>query len=349
MQNLLIIFGGKSGEHEVSCISAASVLTNINAEKYNITKIGITKSGEWFKTEASPEEIKTGEWVNRPKTKAFLSPDTSDKGIITISDGVALLEKIDVIFPVMHGTYCEDGCIQGLFELSGIPFVGPSVLSSAVCMDKGFAKLSFAAAEIPQADWLVVLKSEISEEIVEKIEEKFSYPIFIKPCNAGSSLGVSKVSSKDELLSALNEAAKHDNRILVEEFILGREIECSVLGNDDPKASVLGEITPSNEFYDYEAKYKSGESVLTIPANLPTYKTEKIREYAIKAYKALGCKGLSRIDFFVHKETGGIYLNEINTLPGFTHISMYPKLWESCSIPYNELIDCLISLAKTDK
>lgn len=341
MKDLLILFGGKSGEYEVSEMSAASVLSNIDTDKYNIIKIGITKDGRWFKTDASPEQIKSGEWDSMPKQSAFLSPDTSHHGIFVEGK----LQNVDVIFPVMHGDYCEDGCIQGLFELSGIPYVGPGVLASAAGMDKSATKLFAAASGVPQAKWYITSPAA-SEEEIEKIESEFSYPIFVKPCNAGSSLGISKAGNRAELEKAIAEAAKFDSKILCEEYIDGYEVECAVLGNEDTRASVVGQITPSNEFYDYSAKYIDNASGLTIPANIPEETAKKIREYAVTVFKALGCRGMSRVDFFVLRGSGEIKFNEINTLPGFTSISMYPKLWEKSGIPYSELIDKLIEYAE---
>ncbi len=341
MKDLLILFGGKSGEYEVSEMSAASVLSNIDTDKYNIIKIGITKDGRWFKTDASPEQIKSGEWESMPKQSAFLSPDTSHHGIFVEGK----LQNVDVIFPVMHGDYCEDGCIQGLFELSGIPYVGPGVLASAAGMDKSATKLFAAASGVPQAKWYITSPAA-SEEEIEKIESEFSYPIFVKPCNAGSSLGISKAGNRAELEKAIAEAAKFDSKILCEEYIDGYEVECAVLGNEDTRTSVVGQITPSNEFYDYSAKYIDNASGLTIPANIPEETAEKIREYAVTVFKALGCRGMSRVDFFVLRGSGEIKFNEINTLPGFTSISMYPKLWEKSGIPYSELIDKLIEYAE---
>jgi len=339
--NLLVLFGGKSGEHDVSCLSVQSVLNNISKEKYNITKIGITKEGSWFKTDATPEEIASGKWLQLDNTPAIVSPDPSHHGVL-LSDGTII--KIDVILPVMHGDFCEDGCLQGLFELSSIPYVGSGVLASSAGMDKSATKLFALSASVPQADWLT-LYAPFTPDMISAVENKFSYPVFVKPCNAGSSLGVSKASNATELEAAIKEAAKVDTKILCEEFIDGHEVECAVLGNDDPSASTVGEIIPCNEFYDYNAKYVDNASILNIPANLPKETIEKIREYAVLVYKSLGCKGLSRVDFFVHKTTGKIYFNEINTLPGFTSISMYPKLWDACGIPYTELIDRLIRLA----
>ena len=344
MKNLLILFGGVSGEHDISLISASSVLKNIHKEKYNIIKVGITKNGEWYKTDASPQEIKSGEWENKDKQKAVLSPDRAHKGLI-LEDGSII--KVDVCFPVVHGTNCEDGTLQGLFTLAGIPFVGPGVLSSAMCMDKGMTKIAFKDAEIPQADWVTVTGSQVEDgSAATQILKKFkTFPLFIKPCNAGSSLGITKATNEQELIAGLSEAKKIDDRILVEEFIEGIETECAVLGNEEPKASAVGCIKPANDFYDFDAKYKNADSKLLIPAPLPKETVEKVRCYAVKAYKALCCKGMSRVDFFV-KQNGEIIINEINTLPGFTDISMYPKLWGEVGLAYGDLIDKLIEFAK---
>ncbi len=338
--NLLILFGGKSGEHDVSCLSAQSVLNNISKEKYNIIKVGITREGHWLKTDATPEEIASGKWTELENTPAIISPDPAHHGLISKGEII----YIDAVFPVMHGDFCEDGCIQGLFELAGIPYVGPGVLASSAAMDKSATKLFAASAGVPQADWLL-LNAPFEPSMIKAVEERFEYPVFIKPCNAGSSLGVSKATNSAELESAIKEASKVDNKILCEEFVNGKEVECSVLGNLEPKASTVGEIVSSNEFYDYNAKYIDNASILNIPASIPAETIEAIQKYAVKIYKALGCRGLSRVDFFVHKETGKIYFNEINTLPGFTAISMYPKLWEHDGIPYSSLIDKLIELA----
>ncbi|HHX18086.1 MAG TPA: D-alanine--D-alanine ligase, partial [Clostridium sp.] len=264
----------------------------------------------------------------------------------TVSD--YQMDKIDVVFPVLHGCNGEDGTIQGFLELMGIPYVGCGVLSSAVGMDKVYAKIIFEKAGIPQADYLYFTRKEIAKEaliIAQKVEDKFSYPVFIKPSNAGSSVGVSKAGDRDELLKALDYAAKHDRKVMVEEFIDGREVECAVLGNDEPMASTVGEIVPNNDFYDYKAKYIDNKSKILIPADLPDDVIEQIREYAVRAFKALDCSGLSRVDFFVHRETMKVLINEINTLPGFTDISMYPILWKEAGISYGELIEKLIDLA----
>ena len=340
---IAILFGGKSGEYAVSCISAASVLQNIHAEKYSILKIGITKNGEWFKTDASPEEIKSGAWETLPKEKAILSPDSKDHGFWVFGSGEPMLIPVDVIFPVMHGDYGEDGCIQGLCELAGIRYVGCGVCASAVGMDKEMAKTLFASVGLPVAKGISVEKGQ-EEDVLSLVRENLSYPVFVKPSGAGSSLGAYKVLCEEDLLSAIEGAYEHDDKVLIEEYIDAREIECAVLGNEDARASVLGEIVPEAEFYDYDAKYVDGTSKLLIPAPLSEEETAEIRALAVRAFHAIGAEGFSRVDFFKDKKTGRIVLNEINTIPGFTEISMYPKLWQATGISYGDLIDKLISL-----
>ncbi len=341
---IAIMFGGKSGEYEVSCLSAASVLANINTEKYEIVKIGVTREGAWFKTDASAEEIRNRKWETMPKAKAVLSPDTRDRGFwIWEGEKVSLL-PVDVIFPVMHGDFCEDGCLQGLFELAGIPYVGCGVCASAIGMDKEMAKAVFSLAGLPVAEGITIEKKE-REAAQEKVQKKLSYPVFVKPANAGSSLGASKVGTEGALQSALDNAFLYDDKVLVEEYIDAREIECAVLGNEEAAASVLGEIIPEAEFYDYDAKYIDGTSRLLVPAPLPEEEANLLRDYAVRAFRAIGGRGLSRVDFFKDKKTGRVVINEINTLPGFTEISMYPKLWQATGKSYGELLDKLIELA----
>ena len=342
-----VLFGGQSSEHEISRISATSVIKNLDKDKYDIVTIGITKEGEWLLYQGPVEKIATGDWENGHVSRAIIAPDASISGIIKFADNEVTSARIDVVFPVLHGLYGEDGTVQGLLELAKIPYVGAGVLASSVGMDKVYAKLIFQHAGIPQADWMVVYREELDnmQQIVDKIENKFGYPCFIKPSNAGSSVGITKAHDRQELVEGLKLAAQHDRKILIEEFINGREIECSVLGNYHAEASVLGEIIPGKEFYDYDAKYHDDSSQLIIPAQLPQDTVEQIQHYAVKAFRALDCCGLSRVDFFVHKETGKVYINEINTMPGFTSISMYPKLWEASGIPYSELLDRLIRLA----
>lgn len=349
-----VIFGGQSSEHEVSRVSAQSVISNLNRDKYDIVMLGITKDGRWLSYDGPVEELASGGWQALAEAKAKAQPaleavGSSARDILKVAGAESEARGIDVVFPVLHGCNGEDGTIQGLFELAGIPYVGCGVLGSALGMDKAYSKIIFEKEGIPQGDYLVFNRKQVASDmdrIIEQVEAKLSYPCFVKPSNAGSSVGVSKAHDRSELVKALELAARHDRRILVEEYINGREVECAVLGNDDPVASTVGEVVPCNEFYDYEAKYSSGDnSQVIIPADLPEETIAKIREYAVRAFKALDCSGLSRVDFFVHKETGKIYINEINTLPGFTSISMYPKLWEASGLPYGQLLERLIDLA----
>ena len=336
-KKVAILFGGQSTEHEVSCMSAYSVIKNIDREKFDTVLIGITKNGDWTEIcNDDTESIKDGSWSKKAVCGAG------------ISGAIGLLEKCDVAFPVLHGLWGEDGTVQGIFELAGIPYVGCGVLASAVSMDKAYTKVILKDAGIPQCRHTVVYRSEIlseSNEHIERVEKEIGYPCFIKPSNSGSSVGVFKVKNCDELVSSLKEAQKYDRKIIVEEFIDGREIECAVLGNENPVASTPGEIIPSKEFYDYEDKYQSGASVVEIPANIPEEKRKEIRKYAVKAFKALDCAGLSRVDFFYTRNGGEIILNEINTLPGFTDISMYGKMMNHDGIEFRELVTKLIELA----
>ena len=376
-----VVFGGQSSEHEVSRVSAQSVIENIDRDKFDVEMIGITKEGQWLTYQGPVNKIGSGEWEAVAR-KALLEgaspavssackegaspdevacpsevacPDTLESTMITNNSAKNMISSttrspIDVVFPVLHGVNGEDGTIQGLFELAGIPYVGCGVLGSAVGMDKAYTKIIFEKEGLPQGDYLVFNRKQIYneiDEVVAAVEAKLTYPNFVKPSNAGSSVGVSKARDREQLVDALKLAAKHDRKVLVEEFINGIEIECAVLGNDNPIASVVGEVVPCHDFYDYNAKYQSGDnSRVDIPAkNLPSETVAKIREYAVRAFKCLDCSGLSRVDFFVHKETGEIFINEINTLPGFTQISMYPKLWAESGISYSELITKLIELA----
>ena len=344
---VLVLFGGQSPEYDISCISATSVLKNLDTDKYKISTIGITKKGEWFLYTGKVDNIENGTWKKDKKhlKKAIISPDAKDKAVIVFDKEKIKKIKPDIVFPVLHGEYGEDGTIQGLLELSGLKYVGMGVCASANGMDKAFSKIVFENAKIPQADWVVVNTYEMDdmEKIVKNIEEKLGYPCFVKPTSTGSSVGVGKAKNKDELKKALISAAKFGRKILVEENIDGHEVECAVLGNLNPKASTVGEIIPEVEFYDFDAKYKSGTTKLQIPAQIPDDVFEKIREYAIKAFTALDGAGLSRVDFFVRYKDNSIILNEINTMPGFTSISMYPKLWNAVGKKYPDLLDELIS------
>lgn len=344
MKKLGVIFGGMSTENKVSCVSGASVIKNLNKEKYEIYPIYISKDGEWFHYMKPVQDIEIFEIGEQPKE------------LEKISNEFETLKKQDIIFPVLHGLYGEDGTIQGLLELLKVPYVGCKVLASGICMDKVYAKMIFEKANINQAKAVVVntkngytyVDEELNhisttiEEICKIVNEKLKYPVFVKPSNSGSSVGVSKAENDEELKNSIQEAAKYDKEILIEQGINGKEIECAVLGMDDVKASCVGQILSADEFYDYDSKYKNAESKTIIPADVSKEISEKIRKTAIKAFKAVKGSGLARVDFFVDKETDEIYLNEINTMPGFTNISMYPKLWENCGLTYSKLLDRLI-------
>lgn len=347
-KELCVIFGGKSPEHAISRKSVTSVLNNLDKKKYNISVIGITKRGEWYLYTGDYDNIEGGEWEydESNKKKAVLSPDAADKAVLVFDKSFVTRIHPDVLFPVLHGEYGEDGTVQGLFELSGIPYVGMGVMASANAMDKFSTKIMLAGAGIPQADCVGVRTSDDFETKMNEIEEKLGYPCFVKPARTGSSVGVGKAHDRTELKAALENAAKFDRKILVEENIDGREVECAVLGNDKPRASTVGEILPTVEFYDFDAKYNDNSTKLRIPADLPPDTIEEIRSYAIRAFKALDGQGLSRVDFFVKKSDGSVVLNEINTLPGFTNISMYPKLFNAAGLGYSELLDKLIELAE---
>jgi D-alanine-D-alanine ligase len=339
-----ILFGGRSGEHEVSLASAASVIRGLDPDKYEAVPIGITKEGHWLVGAGAqkmlPEVLKGGQRV-------MMTADPTDAALVRL-DGSGGGQRIDVVFPVMHGTYGEDGTIQGLLDLAGLPFVGAGVLGSAIAMDKDVAKRLLQAAKIPVVPWVAVQRADWERnpgEIQELIEKKFEYPVFVKPATLGSSVGMTKVHFREELAAGLNLAAEFAMKILVERNMIAREIEVSVLGNSDPRASVPGEIVPHREFYDYAAKYLEEGTQLLIPAKLKPAQAEKIQKYAVEAFRALELSGMARVDFFLEKKGGKIYLNEVNTIPGFTSISMYPKMWEASGIPFRELIDKLIELA----
>lgn len=348
-KSIAVIFGGKSSEHEVSCVSAVTVIENIDTDAYNLVLIGITKEGKWLRVE-STKQITSGEWYNS-KDNAVLSPDASHKGILIIKDNKVERIAIDVVFPVLHGLNGEDGTIQGLLELSGIPYVGCGVLASSISMDKLYTKIVVDTLNIRQAEYVAVLKSDMRniDKVIANVEEKLKYPVFVKPSNAGSSQGVSKAQDRDELIAGLQEAIKHDRKVLVEETIIGREIECAILGGSEPKASGVGEILAAAEFYDYEAKYHNAESKTVISPDIPKDVEEKIRESAVRIFKAVDGYGLSRVDFFVEKDTNDVVFNEINTLPGFTSISMYPMLWEARGISKKTLVEKMIQSAYSRK
>ena len=348
--SVCVLFGGMSPEHEVSLRSAESVLNNLNPEKYNVIPVGITKDGDWILFAGSDYSmLPSGEWKNFPgNRRAAISP-VRGQGLLSFEGDCVVRERIDVVFPVLHGENGEDGAMQGLLQLAGIPYVGPHVSSSAVSMDKTLTKLVMDNVGIPQAAWQLVRNSELNahmDAIIAKLEQKFAYPMFVKPAGTGSSVGVSKAADRNALEAALRAAGSYDEKILVEEFIHGREVEVAVMGNNSPVASVCGEIDSGAEFYDYEAKYITDTSTAYIPARIPEEVEEQVRELAVKAYSALGCQGLSRVDFFVTFEDNRVVFNEINTLPGFTSISMYPKLFAASGIPYDQLVDELLRLAQ---
>ncbi len=347
--NVCVLFGGISPEHDVSLRSAESVLNNMDQEKYNIFPVGITKEGEWILYGGTDYALLPAQqWTTHPDNcKAVISP-VRGQGLLRLTDSGVLAEPIDVVFPVLHGENGEDGAMQGLLQMAGIPYVGPHISASAVAMDKTLTKLVVDNAGVPQASWYLVRNSELGKKIYDilvEIEQRFSYPVFVKPAGTGSSVGVSKANTREELKDALIKAGRYDEKILVEEFIDGREVEVAVLGNDNPVASVVGEIDSGAEFYDYDAKYLTDTSIAYIPARVSDEVAEELRERAIQVYKAIGCQGLSRVDFFVIRRDDRVVFNEINTLPGFTSISMYPKLMNASGISYGALIDRLLQLA----
>ena len=339
-----VLFGGRSGEHEVSLASAASVIRGLDPDKYEAVPIGISKEGHWLIGSAAQKLLPD---VLRAGQRIVMAADPTDAAIIPL-DRSGGGQRIDVVFPVMHGTYGEDGTIQGLLDLAGLPFVGAGVLGSAIGMDKDVSKRLLQAAKIPVVPWITVYRTDWERDpkaIQKEIEKQFKYPVFVKPAALGSSVGMTKVHSRAELGPALNLASEFAMKILVEKSVSAREIEVSVLGNHDPKASVPGEIVPHREFYDYTAKYLEEGTQLLIPAKLETSQVKKIQKYAINAFRTLELSGMARVDFFLEKKGAKLYLNEVNTIPGFTSISMYPKLWEASGIPFRELIDKLIDLA----
>ena len=373
-----ILFGGRSGEHEVSLLSAASVLNAIDKEKYEVVPIGITKEGRWLTAEHA-ENLLTGKLVLEPRHLRAGDPEITQpaavlargeavvvppepvhrqSGLIPFQTDASPMRRasdrainVDVIFPVLHGTFGEDGTIQGLLELADIPYVGAGVLGSAAGMDKDIMKSLFIATGLPIVKHVTILRSDWKKDRkrIEKLVGKLKYPVFVKPANLGSSVGISKAHDKKELGPAIEEASKFDRKIVIEQGVGGnkdkaREIECSVLGNDEPSASIPGEIVPVKEFYDYNAKYLDEGSQLIIPAKLSKTETKKVQELAVRAFKAVDCSGLARVDFLMDPTTRKIYLNEINTMPGFTSISMYPKLWAASGLAYADLIDRLIQL-----
>lgn len=346
-----VIFGGRSGEHEVSLMSAQGIMRAIDKEKYEVVPIGITKEGRWIAGGDPLQALQSGMGEGESKPAALLG-DPSQRGMILLEEHERGLQahrltEVDVVFPILHGPYGEDGTVQGLLELANLPYVGAGVLGSAVGMDKAAFKDVMLAHGLPITEHLLIKRNEWEadpEGVLDRSEAALDYPVFTKPANLGSSVGISKAHNRPELESALDEAARYDRRLLIEKAVDAREIEVSMLGNDDPIASVPGEIVPCNEFYDYEAKYIAEDSELLIPAPLSEELTRHIQEMAVQAYQAIDCAGMARADFLLERNTHKIYVNELNTLPGFTPISMYPKLWEASGISYSELIDRLIEL-----
>ncbi|MEM8531324.1 MAG: D-alanine--D-alanine ligase family protein [Chloroflexota bacterium] len=354
-----VLFGGQSGEHEVSIVSARAVIDGLDRDKYEVLPIGITKDGRWL---AGGDPLATLEDMADPKllpggpsektesaTAAETpSPTTLLSTVATTNTPAGQVPTIDVVFPVLHGPRGEDGTVQGLFELAGVPYVGCGVLASSVAMDKVMMKHAFAAADLPQLPWLFLRRIDWARdpvESLERIESQLSYPMFVKPANMGSSVGISKATDRATLERGISEAARYDRRIVVEQGINAREIEVSILGNDEPEASIPGEILPSKEWYDYESKYLDGASEMVIPAPISRTHTEQVREMGKRAFTALDGAGLARVDFLLDRETEALYLNEANTMPGFTPVSMYAKMWEMSGLPYNALLDRLITLA----
>lgn len=351
--SVCVLFGGVSPEHEVSLRSAESVLNNLDPEKYHIFPVGIKKDGDWVLFGGTDYSLlPSGEWEAYPNNRRAAISPVRGQNLLSFEGDCVVREHLDVVFPVLHGENGEDGAIQGLLQLAGLPYVGPHVAASAACMDKCTTKLIAGNAGVRQADWLLVTRRELEAneaEALDAVERKFDYPVFVKPAGTGSSVGVSKARDREGLSQALHRAASFDTKVLVEEFIRGREVEVAVLGNDTPAASICGEIDSGAEFYDYDAKYISDCSRLYIPARISEQAAEAVREQAVRVYEAMGCRGLSRVDFFVDYDSEEVVFNEINTIPGFTSISMYPKLFEASGIPYPELLDQLIQLALEEK
>ncbi len=347
--NLAVLFGGRSGEHEVSLMSARSVLEVLDMDKYQVFQVGITHDGAWLTGEDAIGAFERGD--SSGLDAATLLPEPGDRGLYTRKDatGLSRITDLDVAVPILHGPYGEDGTIQGFFEMAGLAYVGAGVLASAVAMDKGLFKWLMRAHGIPVLEFAIIDKVKLDEDIdraLDEAEKVADYPLFIKPANMGSSVGVSKVHNRSDLVEGLMEAAQYDRRVLVERGIDAREIELSVLGNEDPEASVPGEVIPSDEYYSYRAKYIDDQSELLIPAPIDFETTEEARRISVEAYKAIDGAGMARVDMLLEKNTERLYLNEINTIPGFTRISMYPKLWEASGLSFPELMDRLIELAR---
>ncbi len=346
-----VLFGGRSGEHAVSLRSAASVMEAMDKNRYEIVPIGITEQGSWL-AGGDPLAALQNNVISGDCYPAVLSADPQNPRLLLLDPGspdrIRDALRLDVVFPVLHGPYGEDGTVQGLLELAGLPYAGSGVLGSAAGMDKVVMKVLFKHAGLPVGDFIYFSATQWAEaqkSLLEQVQEELGYPCFVKPANLGSSVGVSKAQHPDSLVQGVEDALRYDSKVVVEAFIKGREIECSVLGDEAPLASVPGEIIPCNEFYDYWAKYIDDRSELIIPAPMDPEMDEKVKEYAVRSFQAVNCSGLARIDFFLNDESGELYVNEVNTMPGFTSISMYPKLFEASGVPYPELIDRIIQIA----
>ncbi len=346
-KTVAVIFGGRSSEHEVSCASAMLMLHALDQEKYQVLPVGITKQGQWLIYTGPAEHIKNGEW-EKFGTPVCLSPDATKKCFLKIVGSNVKEIPVDVVIPVLHGAWGEDGTIQGLLEMAQIPYVGCGVLASAVSMDKVYTKIIAKSARIPQASYIWVHKADLEKKrtaILNRIEKKLGYPCFVKPSNAGSSVGISKAKNREQLSAALDFAAGYDRKIIIEEAIDAREFECAVLGNEEPMVSGVGEVFSAAEFYDYDAKYNSPASHTVIPAELEPARVEEMRRVAKKIFRAVDGNGLARVDFFLDRKTGKVLFNELNTMPGFTPISMYPMLWMQAGMTEKELMDRFITLA----
>jgi|HigsolmetaGSP12D_1036236.scaffolds.fasta_scaffold01207_9 D-alanine-D-alanine ligase len=356
-----LVYGGRSGEHEVSLQTALAVLKAFDYDKYELIPFYITKTGQWRSgpaLQAPPSAVAELQFAPERAPAAADAEAAAEPALLPVLRGMSELDAgaaderdgraVDVMFPLLHGTFGEDGTIQGLFEMAGIPYVGAGVLASAVGMDKAIMKTLFAQAGLPQAEWRHFTRHEWSrhrQRLIEEIETALGYPCFVKPANLGSSVGISKARNRDELAAAVETALRYDRKAVVEQFVDAREIEVSVLGNDEPRASVPGEIVSSNEFYDYRAKYIDGKSAMIIPADLPPETAEAARKMAVAAFRAIDGSGLCRADFFLRRSDGRLLINEVNTMPGFTPFSMYPLLWQESGVSYRELLDTLIRLA----
>lgn len=349
MKRVLVLFGGVSSEHEVSLISARGIIQNIPKDRYEVLTLGITRQGEWLLYDGDAQALPEDGWLKTGKrTPAVLSPDASHHGLLVFEDGSTRIEHVDVVFPVLHGQNGEDGTMQGLLQLAQIPFVGCGCTASAITMDKALTNALADTAGITQAKWLPLTRRDYARDAAAQRKlaiDRLGLPIFVKPANAGSSVGVGKARDEEALAAAIENAFRYDEKLVLEECIEGMEVECAVLGNEEPQASTVGEVVPCNDFYDYEAKYIANDSELHIPARLPAEQLEAVRAAACRVFTVMGCSGLARVDFFVRREDGAVLLNEPNTIPGFTPISMYPKLWAQSGLPYGELLDRLLRLA----